>query len=431
MAVRDQSRGEALLRVQSRLTDRDMTLLGWLADHGVLTTAQIAHALYPSLDFAQRRLLKLTRADLLDRFRPQRPDGGSHPYHYLLDQLGVDVMAAQRDEDDLPRRDRARKRRWWLTNRANLPHLLAVNQFFTDLAAHSRTHPDTALERWWPSARCQRQGAFRDLDPDDTRLFFATIAADGHGIWTTTRRDSTGGDVTVQVPFFVEVDLSTEDLPRLAGKVVAYEKWSRTTGHVWPLLFWLDSAVRERHLQDRLRARPTIVPVATAVRPQTHVDAGPAGRLWWLHQAQHRLDQAGTALGRLTLVDLGATVTTTRRSLPHLPSLVTAATVPPLSTSPPLPPSPRRTMPPAVRGPRSATRPHRSPHPHPSRHDHSEAAAPEPAAPGTMPMARHLTDPATEDEIQALAAEAGPLTGDQAATLARLLRLGRGHTHRL
>lgn len=38
-------------------------------------------------------------------------------------------------------------------------------------------------------------------------------------------------------------------------------------------------------------------------------------------------------------------------------------------------------------------------------------------------MARYLTDPATETEIQALAAEADLPTVDQAAELARLLRL--------
>jgi hypothetical protein len=40
-------------------------------------------------------------------------------------------------------------------------------------------------------------------------------------------------------------------------------------------------------------------------------------------------------------------------------------------------------------------------------------------------MARYLLDPATEDEIQALAREAPPMTEDQRARLARLLRLNR------
>ena len=47
------------------------------------------------------------------------------------------------------------------------------------------------------------------------------------------------------------------------------------------------------------------------------------------------------------------------------------------------------------------------------------------ASGGTMRMARRLLDPATEAEIQALAAEAGPMSEDQRATLARLLRLRR------
>lgn len=40
-------------------------------------------------------------------------------------------------------------------------------------------------------------------------------------------------------------------------------------------------------------------------------------------------------------------------------------------------------------------------------------------------MARYLLDPAIEDEIQELAAQAPPMTEDQRARLARLLRLDR------
>src|SRR5436305_2248277 len=156
---------DLLLRVQSQLTDRDHTLLAWLADHGVLTSFQIAQALFPTLDYAQERLRTLTRLGVVDRFRPNKPDGGSYPYHYVLAQLGVEVVAAQRGED-LPRRDQAKRRRWHLTNRANLPHLLGTNGFFTALAGHARTHPDTALLRWWSAARCQVMGAFAEPGDD-------------------------------------------------------------------------------------------------------------------------------------------------------------------------------------------------------------------------------------------------------------------------
>jgi Replication-relaxation len=79
---------EPILRVQAALTGRDLVLLGWLADHGVLTTEQIAAALFPSVNFVQRRLRALLSMRVVDRFRPQRPDGGSYPYHWLLAQLG-------------------------------------------------------------------------------------------------------------------------------------------------------------------------------------------------------------------------------------------------------------------------------------------------------------------------------------------------------
>ncbi|MEU5552856.1 replication-relaxation family protein [Micromonospora sp. NPDC047793] len=264
-----------VLRVQSALTDRDHVLLGWLADHGVLTTAQIAHALFPSVDFAQERLRKLTTLGVLARFRPQRPEGGSYPYHYLLDQLGVDVVCTQR-EDDLPRRDAARKRRWHLTNRANLPHLLGINQFFIELAGHARTHPEARLVRWWPASRTQRMGAFAEPDdPVQVRAYTARVRPDGHGIWV--EHDD-------QVPFFLEHDTGTERLSVLVDKITAYEKLAAVTRRVWPVLFWLHSATRERHLHQRLSEAKVRIPVATAARDEaTHAGKSPAESVWWLH----------------------------------------------------------------------------------------------------------------------------------------------------
>lgn len=189
---------DPVLRIQSQLTDRDHVLLGWLADHGVLTSFQIAEALFPSLDYAQERLRKLIRLGLLDRFRPLRAEGGSYPYHYVLAQLGVEVVSAQRGEE-LPRRDRARRRRGHLTNRANLPHLLGVNGFFTALAGHARTRTGCHLARWWPAARCQRMGEFAEEHDDiNVRAYIPRSRPDGHGIWVEGGRS---------VSFFLEFDL--------------------------------------------------------------------------------------------------------------------------------------------------------------------------------------------------------------------------------
>nr|WP_246614043.1 replication-relaxation family protein [Actinoplanes bogorensis] len=292
------------MRVQAGLTARDLTLLSWLADHGVLTTDQIAAALFPSLNFAQRRLRALMSKQLVDRFRPQRPDGGSYPYHWVLAQLGSDVMASQRGEPT-PRRDQARLRRWHLTSRANLPHLLVVNDFFTQLAARARTHPGAELERWWSAARCQQMTAFTGDDTrsghraDGTALAYRLkVRPDGHGIFT---------DHGVSTAFFLEYDTGTESLNRLVDKVDGYRDLARVTGRLWPVLFWLPGPARERHLHDALSQAGTGYPTATAVHgrggraPATATDLGhPAGPVWWLHQ------HTGPAL---TLAELSVAIT--------------------------------------------------------------------------------------------------------------------------
>ena len=206
---------DRVLRVQSQLTDRDHVLLGWLADHGVLTTSRSARALFPSLDFAQRRLRKLLRLGLLTG------SGRSGPTAAPTRTTTCSTNSASRSSppnavSDLPRRDQARRRRWHLTNRANLPHLLGVNGFFTDLAGYARTHPGARLARWWPAARCQQMGAFAD-DGDDVHVarLHPAVRPDGHGIWAED-----GG----AVPFFLEYDTGTEDRSppgRQAGRVPA------------------------------------------------------------------------------------------------------------------------------------------------------------------------------------------------------------------
>ncbi|WP_328467259.1 replication-relaxation family protein [Actinoplanes sp. NBC_00393] len=265
---------ELFLRVQARLTDRDHVLLGWLADHGVLTSFQIAHALYSSLDFAQRRLLKLCQAGLLDRFRPFRAEGGTHPYHYVLGQLGVEIVATHRDEE-LPRRDQARRRRWHLTTRANLPHLLGVNQFFIELAGYARTHPGTSLDRWWPAARfATRYGFLEEGEPFGLLDRTPKVRPDGHGVFTDGGR---------RVPFFLEHDTGAEPLHILLDKIGGYDYLARATGRAYPVLFWLHSAVREHHLHLRLTEAGIRYPIATAARDST-AGLSPADAVWRLHR---------------------------------------------------------------------------------------------------------------------------------------------------
>ncbi|WP_238006129.1 replication-relaxation family protein [Dactylosporangium sp. AC04546] len=269
---------EKLMRVQAKLTARDLTLLGWLEDHGVLTSFQIAHALFPSVNFAQRRLRSLMNDDLVDRFRPQRQDGGSHPYHYVLGQLGADVVSAQRGADP-PRRDHARKRRWQLTNRANLPHLLGVNDFFIRLNGYARTHPGAELARWWPAKRCQGVGAFAGPAVTDAQqlAYVARIRPDGHGIWVEAGRE---------LPFFLEYDTGTEPLSVLVAKLAGYAQLADVTSQRWPVLFSLHSSVREANLHRQLTANDVRYPVATTVREAADVSGSPADAVWWRHRRE-------------------------------------------------------------------------------------------------------------------------------------------------
>jgi hypothetical protein len=145
---------DPVLTLQHHLTDRDWRLFGWLYDHLVLTSFQIADALFPSRNYAQRRLTELTELGLLERFRPLRMQGGSYPYHYALSHTGALIIAASRGEA-APRRADSTTRLHRIASSRNLDHRLGINQFFTDLASHERRHPGTRLYHWWPETKRQ------------------------------------------------------------------------------------------------------------------------------------------------------------------------------------------------------------------------------------------------------------------------------------
>jgi hypothetical protein len=75
---------------------------------------------------------------------------------------------------------------------------------------------------------------------------------------------------------------------------------------------------------------------------------------------------------------------------------------------------------PGPAGPRPASEQHDNEQPATDQYENTPG---HPLARGTLPMARYLTDPGIEHEIQVLAAEADPMSPDQQTKLARLLRL--------
>lgn len=256
---------DRVLAVQHQLTGRDWRLLGWLYDHRVLTSFQIAHALFPTLNYAQRRLTTLTALGLVERFRPFRLQGGSHPYHYALAHIGGLLVAATRGEPP-PRRGDSTARLHRIATSRNLDHRLGINQFFTDLAGHQRAHPEARLHHWWPDTRLESFTA-------PGTMTFAVIRADGLGVWSEHDRTTA---------WYFEHDTGTEALTVLVDKLSGYRQLRRRGGPAWPVLFWLHSTSREAHLHQRLaEARPT-VPVATAARDRLH-ERSPAENIWQLH----------------------------------------------------------------------------------------------------------------------------------------------------
>jgi Replication-relaxation len=285
--------GDPVLALQQNLTPRDRILLGWLADHGLLTTDQIAHALFPSLDFAQRRLRRLLTLGALDRFRAQKPDGGSYSYRYVLAYHGAGIIAAERRQPP-PRRSQVLARNRHLASLAHEPHLLGINGFFTNLAGHARTHPHTSLDRWLPAAHFYDKGAFYAPGSNPQVMLGRTPRPDAHGIWTDHHRS---------IAFYLEHDQGTEPHHILLTKITDYLNLAAWTGRRWPILFWLPTAARELHLHHAITTAftntPVTLPIATAARDHTTTtNRGPADNIWWLH---------GTTGNRRHLTDLPPT----------------------------------------------------------------------------------------------------------------------------
>ncbi|MHB8449068.1 MAG: replication-relaxation family protein [Mycobacteriales bacterium] len=244
--------GRALLALAGRLTDRDRLLVDLLAEHRVFTTDQVADLAFGSPRRAQARLAQLYALRVTDRFRPRR-QSGSAPLHWVLDEAGAAVVAAQRGV--LPtelgwRRDKVLA----LAGSQRLAHLVGVNGVFTALVHSARRSTGRArLATWWSERRCAAEWG-------------ELVRPDGYGVWIE------GGTA---VPFLREDDPGRERLARLAGKLAGYA--DLTTGAARPawVLFRFPGPGREAEARRVLAGTP--VRVATGAPT---VPAGPAGRCW-------------------------------------------------------------------------------------------------------------------------------------------------------
>jgi hypothetical protein len=255
---------------------RDRWLIDLLHQHQVFTTEQVAALAFDHLHTARNRLVLLHQRGLIARFRDAvRP--GSQSWRWTLDLVGATFIAA-RDGQPFPSAAAIRDRITRLATRPSLAHLLGINGFFVDLAAHARTTPGARLDVWWSEQRCRNVGG--DL-----------VHPDAHGRWT---------EHGASLGFWLEVDLGTEKRHTVTAKLDGYATLHDTTGLDHTVLFWLSTPGRETSLRHSLARHPAATSgrlhVATASGGTTQHPAGP---VWAPLNATHN----GT---RVRLADLAA-----------------------------------------------------------------------------------------------------------------------------
>ncbi|WP_433524069.1 replication-relaxation family protein [Nocardia pseudovaccinii] len=245
------------------LTGRDRWILRMLHEHRVLTTGQLAELAFPTPKIARRRLAILHDYRVLDRFRPLRTRG-SAPSHWTLAPAGATVLAAEA-ATSVRELGYNHQQTLAIAHSLHLTHTLGVNQWFTTLTTHHHDG-DGRVVAWWSQTRCQR-------------LWGDLARPDAFGRYTHTG---------LVLDFFLEYDLATTALPRVAAKLHGYSELARTTGVITPVLLWMPTLLREssaRHAVAQTWARlpdPDAVPVATAAAEllASITDPSPADRVW-------------------------------------------------------------------------------------------------------------------------------------------------------
>jgi hypothetical protein len=250
-------RKDGVLGLVPRVQHRDLHILLDIYDKKVLTTHQIRDIYFISSRRARDRLLLLYRSGILNRFRPLA-NQGSLPDHYVLGKAGAEIVAAYlgRELKDVYDKDQITK----LAYSPFLPHLVAVNTFYSRLAWACRRRENHNLE-WWGELRTRRR--------------WRNVVADGFGRIDTPGRTRS---------FLLELDMGTEPLRRLAGKHAGYHMVSRGDSPPDVLLFCFPTPAREAN------ARKVLQPIGMQVAT-TWLDLHKADALsenWLPLQAERR-----------------------------------------------------------------------------------------------------------------------------------------------
>jgi hypothetical protein len=190
-----------LVSLGSRLTDRDRQIVSDCYDHHVLTTEQLVRLHFAGPRSATARLDALYRLRVLDRFRPPWPRGaGSTPYHWILDEAGAHIVAAQQGVE-------RRRLRWrhadalGVAQSGKLSHHVEINEFLSLLALEAKLGHG-ALREWYGERA--------------THTLFEGVAPDGYGVLILPGRSP--------LHLLLELDRATEPAHRLRQKATRYAR---------------------------------------------------------------------------------------------------------------------------------------------------------------------------------------------------------------
>ncbi len=258
--ARPSVRTRTLLSLARTLTARDRELLEELYEYRMLTVHQIQHMHFNSAPVTRRRMVRLYRLGVVDRFQPAAL--GSAPSHYVLDFLGARIVAAQRgieyrqlgfrkeDVDQLP----------W---RSDLAHIVGVNEFFARLiGACLCTLGTHQLADRMSESRCRHRWG-------------GIVLPDGYGVLRA-------GDAARS--FWLEYDRGTESPGRVAAKLPAYHSAATLADASDVLLFCFPDPGREVAARTRLHA-PGITLATTS---WDRFEPDPLGEVWLSIDSQRR-----------------------------------------------------------------------------------------------------------------------------------------------
>jgi hypothetical protein len=234
--------GAALAALASRLTDRDRQIALACYEHRVLTSEQLRRLHFRAARTARERLQELRELRVLASFRPALPAGqGSAPNHWVLDDAGALVVAAELELERAELRWRAQAA-LAIASSSKLAHQLAVNDFFTRLAADA-AQAGGALERWWGERR-SRNALNGIATPDG----YGRLRLPGHPA----------------LELLLELDRGTEDHGRLREKARRYAKALPRSNLRDPLvLLLLPSSVRTARAAEALAASAAPIVIRT------------------------------------------------------------------------------------------------------------------------------------------------------------------------